>query len=221
MPRQFALYDSHDWDLTPKEAVKLQRRLAGKVLEVPLERPPRTVAGIDVSIRYGRAYTAVVVLGLPDLQVVDRTRWESVVDFPYVPGLLSFREVPAILPALERLKEMPDVFMLDGQGRAHPRRFGLACHLGILMDRPALGVGKTRLCGTYEEPCEERGCHSPLMDGEETIGRVVRTRTGVKPVFVSVGHRMMLEDAIAITLACAPKYRIPEPTRQAHTISTQ
>ncbi len=136
--------------------------------------------------------------------------------FPYIPGLLSFREAPVCLEAVAKLGQPPDLFMIDGQGVAHPRRLGLASHLGLFFDKPTIGCAKSRLIGKFEEPGAERGAWSPLRDGEETIGAVVRTRSRVKPVFVSVGHKCTLEDAIRITLACATRYRIPEPTRLAH-----
>ncbi len=136
--------------------------------------------------------------------------------FPYIPGLLSFREAPVCLEAVAKLKQRPDLFMIDGQGVAHPRRLGLASHLGLFLDRPTIGCAKTRLIGTYEEPGRERGAHGLLRDDDDTIGAVVRTRSRVKPVFVSVGHKCTLEDAIRITLSCATRYRIPEPTRLAH-----
>jgi len=138
------------------------------------------------------------------------------VTFPYIPGLLSFREAPVCLAAVEKLEHEPDVLMIDGQGIAHPRRLGLAAHLGLFLDKPAIGCAKSRLTGTFEEPALEKGAHTPLYDGDEVIGAVVRTRTNVKPLFISVGHRCRLEDAIDLTLACATKYRLPEPTRLAH-----
>ncbi len=221
------LHHAHDWDVTPKEAVQIQRRLAAHVLAEPLEaslgRPVEaveTVAGVDVSIRKGRAQAAISVLRLPELEVVDEATCRAEVPFPYVPGLLSFREVPVILPALERLSVRPDVFMCDSQGLAHPRRFGLACHVGVLLDHPALGVAKSRLTGHPSgELAEEKGAHVPLVDKGEIVGALVRTRTRVNPVYVSIGHRITLEEAVALTLRCSPRYKIPEPTRAAHTLS--
>lgn len=211
----------HQWDLTPKEAITVQRELAPRVHAEPMSEPVETVAGIDVSIRENLAQAAVVVLRLPKLEVVDKAIYRAEVPFPYIPGLLSFREVPVILPALDKLEAEPDVFMTDSQGLAHPRRFGLACHLGVLLDRPALGVAKTRLTGSYEKPGPEKGARSLLLDGEKVIGAVLRTRSNVKPVFVSIGHRITLEEAIDLTLACSPRYKIPEPTRQAHHLSRE
>jgi deoxyribonuclease V len=213
------LHHAHPWDVSPREAVRIQRALAGQVREIPLPGPVETVAGVDVSVRGDRVQTAIVTVRLPDLAVVDQTTWRGPVVFPYGPGLLSFREMPAILPALEQLRVWPDVFMTDSQGRAHPRRIGLACHLGVLLDRPALGVAKSRLTGTYAEPDPEKGATSALVDAGEQIGTVVRTRSGVKPVYVSVGHRLTLDEAVALTLACTTRYKLPEPTRLAHRLS--
>lgn len=216
---KWELHHEHVWDVSPKEAVAIQQKLASLVREEPLPERVETVAGLDVSIRGDLVQAAVTVLRLPELEVVDEAVWRDEVRFPYVPGLLSFREMPAILPALERLRERPDVFMTDSQGRAHPRRFGLACHLGVLLDWPTLGVAKSRLTGRYEEPDEEKGARAPLRHKGETIGTVVRTRTGVKPVYVSVGHRITLGEAVDLTLACTSRYKLPEPTRLAHHLS--
>ena len=213
------LHHPHPWNVSPRDAVAIQRELAGRVRAVPLVTPVRTIAGVDVSVRGDTLQTAIVVLSFPELETVEQAVWQGAVLFPYVPGLLSFREMPAILPALERLRTMPDVFMTDSQGLAHPRRFGLACHLGVLLDAPAFGVAKTRLCGRYDEPGRQKGSTAPLVEGPDVIGAVVRTRTGVKPVYVSIGHRITLEDAVRLTLACAPRFKIPEPTRRAHLLS--
>ena len=216
---KFPLHHPHPWNVTPAEAIAIQRELAGKVRTEPLDNSIQTIAGVDVSIRGNDLQTAITVLAFPDLEIVEQTTWQGIVQFPYIPGLLSFREMPAILPALKQLKQMPDVFMTDSQGLAHPRRFGLACHLGVLLDRPAFGVGKTRLTGRYKEPATKKGSISDLTDGPEVIGSVVRTRTDVKPVYVSIGHRITLDEAVQLTLACSPHYKIPEPTRLAHLLS--
>jgi deoxyribonuclease V len=142
------------------------------------------------------------------------------VEFPYVPGFLSFREIPAALQALERLEHQPDLILCDGQGRAHPRRFGLASHLGVYIDRPTVGVAKTRLIGEYREPGLRRGSHTPLVDGSEVIGAVLRTRTRIKPLFVSIGHRVSLPSAIDYTLSCCTRYKLPETTRWAHRLAS-
>jgi deoxyribonuclease V len=213
------IHHAHPWQLTPHEAVALQRQLAPLVREEPLPQAPRTMAGVDMSVRGDQVQAAVVVLALPTLTIVDQAIWRGVVEFPYVPGLLSFRETPAVLRALEQLTTLPAVIMADAQGRAHPRRLGLACHLGVLLDWPVIGVAKSRLIGTFQEPPAEQGAHTPLTDRREIVGAVVRTRANAQPVYVSVGHRITLPQAIDLTLACTTRYRIPEPTRQAHLLS--
>lgn len=221
---KFELNHSHDWDVSTTEAIRIQKDLASRVAEVPLRSTPQTIAGVDVSFRRRgykdyAAQCGVAVLALPDLEVIDEASWVGDVTFPYVPGLLSFREIPAVLEALERLMIWPDVFMTDGQGLAHPRRFGLACHLGVALDAPVIGVAKTKLIGDFAGLDDDRGSWTPLMHRGEQVGAVVRTRKAVKPVFVSIGHRISLEDAVDLTLACAPRYKIPEPTRRAHQLS--
>jgi len=153
-----------------------------------------------------------------DFEVVETTEAIEKLTLPYIPGLLSFRESPVCIAAVEKLKNEPDAFLIDGQGVAHPRRFGLASHLGLFFDKPTIGCAKSRLTGTYEEPSPEKGSFSPLKDGNETIGAVVRTRSNVKPLFISVGNKCLLADAVKITLDCTTKYRIPEPTRLAHQL---
>ncbi len=213
------LHHEHPWDVAPREAIAIQRDLAEHVRFEPLPADLDTVAGVDVSVRGDRVRTAIVVLRTDDFEVVDQVTWEGPVAFPYVPGLLSFREMPAVLPALERLSTQPDVFILDAQGYAHPRRFGLACHLGVLLDKPAIGVAKTRLVGRHDAPGPEKGSRTPLVHDGETIGSVVRTRERVNPVFVSVGHRATLDDAVALTLRCATRFKLPMPTHLAHRLS--
>ncbi len=213
------LHHEHPWDVSPKEAVALQRELAGHVRFEPLPDDLATAAGVDVSVRDDRVRAALVVLRLSDFKVVDQATWEGPTAFPYVPGLLSFREMPAVLPALEKLTVEPDVFVLDAHGYSHPRRFGLACHLGVLLDKPAIGVAKTRLTGRCDEPGPAKGDLSPLTDRGEPIGAVVRTRDNVHPVFVSVGHRASLRTAVALTLRCATRYKLPMPTHLAHRLS--
>ncbi|HVS37495.1 MAG TPA: deoxyribonuclease V [Gemmataceae bacterium] len=208
----------HTWNLSPKEAVTLQRGLADRV--VADSPPPRCtlIAGADVS--YNKfsptIFAGVVVLRLPDLTVVERRGASVECHFPYIPGLLSFREAPALLAAFAKVKASPNAVMLDGQGFAHPRRLGLACHIGLWLDRPCFGCAKSLFVGKFDEPDRQAGACSPLTDKGAVLGRVVRTKTGVKPVFVSVGHRMNLDAAVELTLACRGGYRIPEPTRRAH-----
>ena len=212
----------HPWNLNPAEAIALQQRLRQAVdrREHPIRL--RHVAGIDVGFEDAGKTTraAVAVLDFPDLRLVEQAVARRSTSFPYVPGLLSFRELPAVLQALAQLKCVPDVILCDGQGLAHPRRFGIACHLGVLLDHPTIGVGKTRLCGQAVEPANEKGAWTLLMDGAEVIGAVLRSRVGVKPVYVSVGHKLSLAQAIEITLACTPRYRLPETTRQAHRLAS-
>lgn len=210
----------HAWDVSPAEAAEIQERFATEVVEGPLLRSVETVAGVDVSIRDDVAQAAVAVLRISDCEVVDEAIHRSEVAFPYVPGLLSFREMPALLPALRKLSTTPDVFMTDSHGYAHPRRFGLACHLGLLLDWPAIGVAKSILTGNVQGALDsDKGAHRPLVDEGEVVGRVLRTRTNVNTVYVSIGHRCTLDDATRLTLQCSPKYKIPEPTRQAHKLS--
>lgn len=210
----------HPWDLTPKEAVELQRELAQRVKLEDCEATVHTVAGVDVGIKGDLARAAVVVMAFPELNVLESVAVERPVTFPYVPGLLSFREAPAILEALARVESVPDVLLFDGQGYAHPRRMGIATHVGILLDHPAIGCAKSRLCGTYEEPASARGSYAWLRDGGELVGAVVRTRADVKPVFVSAGHKVRLDTAIGLVLRCAKGYRLPEPTRRAHRLAS-
>lgn len=213
---------AHSWDVSPTEAREIQCQLRECVLVEPLDRRPETVAGVDVSVKGKRARAAVVLCSYPELTPFQAATAEMPVSFPYVPGLLAFREGPVVLAALEQLKDRPDVLMFDAQGFAHPRRMGLATHLGILLDVPAVGCAKSRLCGTYVEPNEHKGSWTPLIDGDDgdkVIGAVVRTRDGVRPVFVSVGHRVDLETAVSLVLECTTRYRLPEPARWAHRIA--
>jgi len=214
----------HPWQLSAREAVELQRRLAGRVRQTPFRlREGMRVAGVDVSYRrFGkRFHAAVVVLEYPSLVVAAEATATLESPFPYIPGLLSFRELPAVLEAFARLEMTPDLVMVDGQGVAHPRRFGLACHLGVWLGIPTLGCAKSRLCGRCEEPAAERGATSVLSEGEEEIGRVVRSRTGIRPLFVSPGHLVDVDSAVAAVLACHGGYRLPEPTRQAHLLANR
>jgi deoxyribonuclease V len=214
---------SHPWDLSIAEARALQVELASRVVAHTTFEPRdvRTVAGVDVSYKDGLARAAVVVLRFPELDPVDSALGQVPVSFPYVPGLLTWREGPGVLAALEKLAVWPDLFLFDGQGLAHPRRLGLAAHLGVLLDRPSIGCAKSRLIGTHAEPGPAVGDWAPLLDGEETIGAVLRTRAGVKPLFVSVGHRVDLPAAIDFVLRCTRGYRLPETTRHAHRLAGQ
>ena len=210
---------SHSWDLSPQEARNLQRKLASLVIRNRGVTTIKTVAGIDVGMRAGVACAAVVVLTLPGLEVVARATAVRPIVFPYIPGLLTFREGPAILDALDRMDRKPDLLMFDGQGIAHPCRMGIASHIGLLTDLPSIGCAKSRLCGRYQEPENERGSHRPLVDRGETIGAILRTRANVKPVFVSIGHRVDLKTSIDVVLSCCKGYRLPETTRKAHRLA--
>ncbi|BAL86084.1 putative endonuclease V [Actinoplanes missouriensis 431] len=203
------------WPRTPEEALATQEVLRSRLISAPGPAEIDTVAGLDVAYDGDRLGAAVVVLDYADLSVRDTAVVLGRPAFPYVPGLFAFREVPALLEALEKLTVRPDVLICDGHGVAHPRRFGLAAHLGVLTDLPAFGVGKTRLVGEFAPVGEERGDRSPLIDAGETVGAVLRTRARVKPVFVSAGHRMDLDSACRMTLRLTPEYRLPETTRAA------
>jgi deoxyribonuclease V len=196
----------------------VQERLRERVVERDRVGAVRRVAGVDVSYDRGspRLYAAVVVLDARSGEVVECAAARARAVFPYLPGYLSFRELPPLLEAIAKLRRRPDLILCDGHGRAHPRRFGFACHLGVLVDAPSIGCAKSRLVGTHHEPGRRRGCHARLVDGGDTIGEVVRTQDGVKPVYVSVGHRVSLETARRWVLRLAPRHRLPEPIRAAH-----
>jgi deoxyribonuclease V len=210
----------HRWDLGYREAVALQQELRKRLIlrDEGLADPVRSVAGADISYDRGSDlfFAAVVVLSHPGLELLEEATHSARVTFPYIPGLLSFREGPPLLGAFAKLTHLPDVILFDGQGIAHPRGFGLACHLGLLLDRPAIGCAKSRLVGTHGAVGDTRGDWTGLWEGKKRIGTVLRTRTGIKPVFVSPGHRISLESAVALTLSCCRGYRLPEPVRQAH-----
>ena len=208
----------HNWNLTYSQAIELQKRLARQVKYTKLKKQPETIAGLDCAFSKNgeKIIAVVVVLKLPGFEPIETADATRKVTFPYIPGLLSFREAPVCIAAVEKLRNRPDIFMIDGQGIAHPRRLGLAAHLGLFFDKPTFGCAKSRLTGQFDEPQPEKEAYTSLKDGDEVIGAVVRTRTNVKPVFVSVGHKCRLKDAIKITLACTTKYRLPEPTRLAH-----
>jgi deoxyribonuclease V len=208
----------HSWDLTPKQAVALQRQLADRVRIEPLTRPVRTVAGTDCAFLDGgkRILAAAVLCDAKSMAVLAEAHAVQPCPMPYIPGLLSFREAPAVIEAVESLPETPDLVLCDGQGRAHPRRLGLASHVGLWLDLPVVGVAKSVLCGEFRQPGLARRCRTQMHHGGEVIGAAVRTRQNVRPVYVSVGHRVTLDDAIRWTLRCGRGYRLPAPARQAH-----
>jgi deoxyribonuclease V len=214
--------DLHSWPTEASEAETIQERLRPLAdLTSPGPAAVRTVAGLDVAYADDRLAAAAVVLDAESLEVVEEATVLDLPGFPYVPGLFAFRELPALVGALRRLDVTPDLLVCDGHGLAHPKRFGLACHLGVLTGLPSIGVGKTRLVGSCDEPGGDRGDWSAVSDEGEVVGRALRTQTGVRPVFVSVGHRADLDTACALTLRLAPHYRLPETTRRADHLSRQ
>jgi deoxyribonuclease V len=220
----------HDWHLAPREAIALQRQMAGRVERDDRLDEVRHIAGVDIGFEQKGAITraAVVVLAWPPrspgvFDVVEEALHREPTRMPYIPGLLSFREVPAALAAVDRLSVTPDLVMVDGQGIAHPRRLGVASHLGLWLDLPTIGVAKSRLCGRHGEPGPARGDWTPLVDGpdDEVIGAVLRSRVGVKPLFVSPGHRLSLATALAWVVACLGRTKLPEPTRLADRLASR
>jgi deoxyribonuclease V len=212
----------HTWDLTTSEAREIQAVLPSQLVLGWDGRAVSTVGGVDVALRGGKARAAIVTLSYPELVPLAAATAELSLTFPYIPGLLSFREAPSILDAWDKLLLKPDLVMFDGQGIAHPRGIGLAAHLGLWLERPTIGVAKSRLYGVYEEPGLEKGDWSPLVDERDAnrvIGAVLRTRTTVKPVFVSPGHLIDVANSVRFVLACATKYRLPETTRWAHWVA--
>jgi len=208
----------HDWQVSTAQAMEIQVKLAAQVSRAGEVASPRLVAGVDISVNRvtGTGTGAVAVLSYPELDLVETRVVTDRLEFPYVPGLLSFRESPLILAACERLDAAPDLIMVDGQGIAHPRRIGLASHLGLFLGTPTIGCAKSRLCGCHDMPGAEAGNYADLVDGGEVIGAALRTRAGVNPVYVSIGHRIDLPAAIHWVLRCCRGYRLPEPTRLAH-----
>jgi deoxyribonuclease V len=213
----------HEWQVSPAEARAIQERLRAAVITRCEVDQVHRVAGVDVGFEdEGRTTRAVIAsLSFPQLNFEEYQLARLPTQFPYVPGLLSFREIPAILEALSQIKQLPDVLICDGQGLAHPRRFGVACHLGVLTGMPSIGVAKKRLLGQHETVPDRRGAWVYLYDKEEIIGAVLRTRQGVKPVYVSIGHRVDLVFAIDLVMQCTTRYRLPETTRWADGIASQ
>ena len=210
----------HRWDVTPAEARQIQQELRERVIRETTFDHLETVAGVDCGFQKDQVQAAVVVLDYQTLRPIDQAIARVPVAFPYVPGLLSFREAPAVLEALCQLQTQPDLLILDGHGYAHPRRFGLACHVGVITDYPTIGCAKSCLVGEYEDLPPEAGHWVPLRDAGEVIGAAVRSRTGVSPIFVSIGHRVDLETAVDIVLHCCTRYRLPETTRYAHRLAS-
>lgn len=218
------LHHAHPWDVSPAEAREIQGELSQWVeVQNRLPQTIETVAGVDVGFEdhFKVTRAAVVILSFPALQIIETAIARRPTTFPYVPGLLSFREVPAILDAFAQLTQLPDLALCDGQGYAHPRRLGIASHLGVLLDLPTIGVAKSRYIGTHGEVAIEKGAWVPLLDGDETIGAVLRSRTKIRPLYISIGHRLDLSTALGFVLACTPKYRLPEPTRLADKLASR
>jgi deoxyribonuclease V len=212
----------HPWQVTPQEAIAIQESLRSQVIREDHFAPLQSVAGVDVGFEEGGTITraAVVVLSYPSLAPLETSVFRCPTAFPYVPGLLSFREAPAVLEALDRLSALPDLLICDGQGLAHPRRFGLACHLGLCAGLPSIGAAKSRLIGQHAPVGEQRGDWQPLLDADEVIGAALRTRPTARPLYVSIGHRFSLETAVRLVLSCTQAYRLPEPTRRAHHLAS-
>lgn len=208
----------HPWNVTPEEAIAIQRQLADQLdTQTPIDLDAlRLVAGVDVSVKNEISRAAIVVLTFPDLLIIEAATAEIPTPFPYITGLLGFREGAVILAAHQKLGQRPDAYIFDGQGIAHPRRLGIAAHIGLWLDAPTVGCGKTRLCGYYGEVGLEKGSYSPLRYRGQVIGAVLRTRTNTKPVYVSPGHKATLDTARELVLRCATRYRLPEPIRAAH-----
>lgn len=212
----------HPWEVSPEEAIAIQEQLRAWVkIEDDLPTPVATLAGVDVGFQDQRriACAAVAVLAFPSLKLDATAQACLPTRFPYIPGLLSFRELPAVLKALEQLPRLPDLILCDGQGIAHPRRLGIASHLGVLLDHPTIGVGKTRLVGHHDPVPDQRGAWVPLVDRGEVVGAVLRTRPGAKPIYVSPGHRVGLTTAVGWVMACTTRFRLPETTRLADRLS--
>ncbi|NIM29444.1 MAG: deoxyribonuclease V [Gammaproteobacteria bacterium] len=216
------LHHQHAWEVSPREARGIQEHLRRMVETSDRLGAIDTVAGVDVGFDKNKGLTraAVALLTFPGLEPVEQAVVTEPTRFPYVPGLLSFREAPAILAALERLAQLPDVLLCDGQGVAHPRRFGIACHLGVLTDLPSIGVAKKRLVGSHDEPGARRGDWAPLIHEDEVIGAVLRSRAGVKPIYVSCGHRVSLATAVDLVMRCTTRFRLPETTRRADRLAS-
>jgi deoxyribonuclease V len=212
----------HSWQADIKQAKVIQETLAKKIIISRLPSPLAKVAGFDVSYFKGRNILigGMVIMNFPTLEVIHTKVKTNPISFPYVPGYLSFREAPVILDLIAEIKETIDVYIFDGHGQAHPRGLGIAAHIGVWIDRPCVGCAKKKLVGDYDQPDNRRGAHGALIYKGQTIGSVLRTKPGVKPVFVSIGHRTNLPESIDLILSCCTKYRIPEPLRQAHQLVT-
>ncbi len=211
------------WNVSPADAISIQKKLASRVKICPLPHRTQWIAAADVSYSKGndKLFAAVVLCHLPDLTVHERLAASARVTFPYIPGLLSFRETPLIIELCERLGQKPEIILCDGQGIAHTRRFGLACHIGLILDTPSIGCAKTKLVGVHKDVGPRKGQYQSLYYKKERVGVALRTRTGVKPIYVSPGHLSDIPSSIRLVLRCCNSYRIPEPIRQAHLLANR
>lgn len=215
------LHNLHSWDLQPKEAVKYQKLLSKKISFLPNYNHISLIAGVDASYKNGFVIGGITILKYPELTLLTQEYAIKQINFPYISGLLTFREGPVLIDLLSKVKINPDIIMFDGQGIAHPRQMGIATHMGLLLDKPTIGCAKSRLVGKYAEPGIQKGCYSLLSHKGKVVGAVVRTRDKTKPLFISPGNHMNLEKAIKITLSSTAKYRIPEPIRRTHLLVNQ
>ena len=205
----------HKWDVSPVEATGIQNKLRKQVITENHVKDVKRIAGVDISIKNTTAIAAIVIISFPELKPLEQYVVTKKVEFDYIPGLLSFRESPSIIDAFEKVRQEPDLIMVDGQGIAHPRRFGIAAHLGILLNKPFIGCAKSLLCGKYDEPSEKAGSFSELHDKGKVIGAVLRTKDKTNPMYISIGHKIDLPTAISYAMKCCQGYRLPEPTRLA------
>ena len=213
----------HDWDLSPKEAIALQKKLVPQLVDdSPIDlKSINTVAGVDVSVKGGLTCACVVVLSYPDLELIETVCARQPTSYPYIPGLLTFREGPALESVFRKIQNEPDVFIFDGMGQMHPRRMGIAAHLGLWLGRPTMGCGKRHFIGEYQQPGNEKGCLSTVTYQGQRVGVVLRTRPNVKPIYVSVGHMADIESGVQLVLSCTPKFRLPLPIRLAHRAASE
>lgn len=211
----------HSWEVSPQEAIKIQKDLKSNLSLKKSFNKIDKIAGVDVSYYQNKMIAGVIIFKFPNLKIIERQSFVASINFPYIPGLLTFREGPSILSAFKKIKNEPDIILFDGQGIAHPRRMGIATHLGLFLNRPTIGCAKSRLSGKYTSVGEQKGDYTPLKEGEEVLGVVLRTRKGVKPIFLSPGHKIDLPNSIEIVLKCIVKYRLPLPVREAHIFVNQ
>ncbi|HDP36559.1 MAG TPA: deoxyribonuclease V [Candidatus Atribacteria bacterium] len=211
----------HSWEVSPQEAIKIQKDLQSNISLKKSFSKIDKIAGADVSYYKNKVIAGIVILKFPQLEIIEKKSSVSSVNFPYIPGLLTFREGPSLLAALKKIKNEPDVILFDGQGIAHPRKMGIATHLGLFLDKPTIGCAKSRLSGEYTSVGEEKGDYALLKEGEEVLGAVLRTKRKVKPIFVSPGYKIDLPNSIEIVLKCIIKYRLPLPVREAHIFVNQ